>query len=94
MQEGIEWAENVLRPDSRGAPRAPAPRVWMLIEPGHQKRDALASQVVKPAFGRWDDVLRELLPRARSADESGLGYMRLAAKPTTPTASPCRPHFR
>jgi uncharacterized protein (DUF885 family) len=35
----------------------------------------VAAEVVKPALGRWAELLRELLPRARSDEQAGLVHI-------------------
>ena len=76
VQQAIEWAEDLLRPavpEALATPRPPegweAEAVW------REERDAVAGGVVKPALARWVEVLRELLPRARSADQPGLVHL-------------------
>jgi uncharacterized protein (DUF885 family) len=66
----------VLRPAVPEALAAPgSTEGW---DPGaawREERDALAREVVKPALTRWVEVLCELLPMARSADEPGLVHL-------------------
>ena len=73
VRQAIDWAQSVLRPAVPEALAAPGSTDgW---DPGaawREERDALAGEVVKPALARWVEVLRELLPVARSADEPGL----------------------
>lgn len=76
VAQAIAWVEDVLAPrvpEALAAPRPPegsdAGAAW------REERDALARGVVKPALGRWLEVLHELLPRARAADEPGLVYL-------------------
>jgi uncharacterized protein (DUF885 family) len=76
VQQAIEWAEDLLRPpvpDALAAPRPPdgwdEEAVWCA------ERDNVASRVVRPALARWVEVLRELLPPARSADQPGLAHL-------------------
>ena len=76
VRQAIEWAAGVLRPAVPEALAAPGSTDgW---DPGaawREERDALAGEVVKPALARWVEVLRELLPVARSADQPGLVYL-------------------
>jgi uncharacterized protein (DUF885 family) len=73
VQRAIEWAEDVLRPTLPEALAAPEPSAgWAGLAAWRDERDGLASEVVKPALARWAEVLRELLPRARPADQAGL----------------------
>jgi uncharacterized protein (DUF885 family) len=73
VEQAIDWAENVLGPAVPEALAAPQP--WDGSAAWLDQRDALASGVVKPALARWVEVLRELLPRARSSDEAGLVHI-------------------
>ena len=76
VEQAIDWAENVMRPavpEALATPRPPDG--WAGSAAWLEQRDALASEVVKPALARWVEVLRELLPRARSSNEPGLVYI-------------------
>jgi uncharacterized protein (DUF885 family) len=76
VQEAIEWAEGLLRteiPDALVAPRPP--EGWEGEPAWREERDRIATGVVTPALLRWVELLRELLPRARSADQPGLVYL-------------------
>ena len=76
VEQAIDWAQNVLQPAVPEAIAAPRPPDgWTGSSEWLEQRDALASGVVKPALARWVEVLRELLPRARSSDEPGLVYI-------------------
>ena len=76
VQEAIEWAEYVLEPAVPEALATPEPPAGWRGEAGwRQQRDALAADVVRPALIRWLELLRELMPRARSGDEPGLVYV-------------------
>jgi uncharacterized protein (DUF885 family) len=76
VQQAIEWAERVLEPAAPTALATPEPPAGWDGEPAwREERDALAGGVVKPALARWVELLRELLPRARSADEPGLVHL-------------------
>ena len=73
VQQAIGWVQDLLEaavPDALATPRPP--EGWKGAAEWCQQRDVLATTVVKPALARWADVLRELLPRARSAEEPGL----------------------
>jgi uncharacterized protein (DUF885 family) len=76
VREAIEWAHDVLRPAVPEALAIPGSTDgW---DPGaawREERDALAVEIVKPALARWVEVLRELLPVARSADQPGLVHL-------------------
>jgi uncharacterized protein (DUF885 family) len=76
VQEAIEWAEYVLGPAVPEALATPEPPAGWDGEPAwREERDALAAGAVKPALARWLELLRELLPRARSGDQPGLVYL-------------------
>ncbi len=76
VEQAIEWAESLLR-SPVPAPLAAArpPDGWDAEASWRQERDALAGTVVKPALARWLELLRELLPRARTGDEPGLAHL-------------------
>jgi uncharacterized protein (DUF885 family) len=76
VQQAIEWAQTLLRaevPEALATPRPP--EGWEGEPRWREQRDRLAGDVVKPALARWVEVLRELLPRSRSADQPGLVYL-------------------
>ncbi len=76
VQEAIEWAEYVLGPAVPEALATPEPPAGWDGEPAwREERDALAAGAVKPALARWLELLRELLPRARSGAQPGLVYL-------------------
>ncbi len=76
VQEAIEWAEYVLEPAIPEALTTPEPPAgWGGEAAWRDERDALAADVVRPALIRWLELLRELMPRARSGDEPGLVYL-------------------
>ncbi|HTU88373.1 MAG TPA: DUF885 domain-containing protein [Solirubrobacteraceae bacterium] len=76
VQEAIEWAAHVLEPAVPEALAVTQPPEGSDGEAAwREQRDAVASEVVKPALARWAELLGELLPRARSADEPGLVYL-------------------
>ena len=76
VQQAIEWAQRVLEPAVPTALATPQPpEGWDGELAWREERDALAGGVVKPALARWVELLRELLPRARSADEPGLVHL-------------------
>jgi len=76
VQQAIEWGQHVLLrdiPDALAAPQPP--EGWDGESAWREERDALARAVVKPALARWLELLGELEPRARSADEPGLAHL-------------------
>jgi uncharacterized protein (DUF885 family) len=75
--EAIAWAESVLAEPVPAALAAPKPPPgWDGEAPWRSERDAIAVDVVKPALGRWVELLRELLPKARTASQAGLAHLR------------------
>ena len=76
VQQAIEWAEGLLQsevPEALATPRPP--EGWGEEAAWREQRDRIAGEVVKPALARWVELLRELLPRARSAEEPGLAHL-------------------
>jgi uncharacterized protein (DUF885 family) len=74
--EAIEWAESVLHEPVPEALAEPEPPEGLNGETAwREQRDALAAGVVKPALARWTELLRELLPRARPGEQSGLVHI-------------------
>ena len=76
IEKAIGWAEHVLEPpvpEALAAPRPPAG--WGGEAAWRERRDELSAGVVRPALARWVELLRELLPRGRSADEPGLVHL-------------------
>lgn len=76
VQEAIEWAERVLQEPVLEALAEPRPpEGWDGEAAWREERDALAAKVVRPALVRWVELLRELLPRARSGEQAGLVHL-------------------
>jgi len=76
VQEAIDWAQDVLRPPVPEALTTPQlPEGFEGEAAWNEERDRVASAVVKPALARWVEAIRELLPRARPADQPGLVYL-------------------
>jgi len=76
VEQAIAWAESALASDVPAALTAPKPpEDWGGALEWQQERDRIARDVVKPAIGRWVDLLREVLPSARSASEPGLTHL-------------------
>jgi uncharacterized protein (DUF885 family) len=76
VQQAIAWAEEVLRaPVPEALTTPPPPPGWDGEVAWRDERDAIAAAVVKPALGRWLDLLKELLARARPAERPGLVYL-------------------
>ncbi|HTT30778.1 MAG TPA: DUF885 domain-containing protein [Solirubrobacteraceae bacterium] len=76
VEQAIDWAQHVLEPAVPEALAAPQPpEGWSGSAAWFEQRDTLAGGVVRPALARWVEVLRELLPRARSSEEPGLVHI-------------------
>lgn len=76
VEEAISWARSVLSPDVPAALAEPTPpQGWAGVGAWEDERDRLARDVVKPALGRWLELLEEILPEARSAEEPGLAHL-------------------
>jgi uncharacterized protein (DUF885 family) len=76
VEQAISWAESALSADVPGALAAPIPpEDWDGVSEWQQERDRIARDVVKPAIGRWVELLREALPSARAASEPGLTHL-------------------
>jgi uncharacterized protein (DUF885 family) len=76
VEDTIRWAQlhtSSEVPQPLAAPKPPDG--WDGAPDWRERRDALASDVVRPALLRWVEVLQELLPRARPADRPGLVYL-------------------
>jgi uncharacterized protein (DUF885 family) len=76
VEKAMSWTDGVLGtpiPDALLAPQPPSE--WEGQEAWRAERDRLALEVVKPALSRWLETLRELLPRARPAEEPGLVHL-------------------
>ncbi len=76
VAEAVAWAEGVLAapvPEALAAPQPPAG--WDGGPGWREERDAVATDVVKPALSRWVEVLRDILPRSRPAERPGLTYI-------------------
>ena len=57
-------------PGPLAAPRPPVG--WAGADDWAEQRDRIAADTVKPAFGRWIETIRDLLPQSRPADRAGL----------------------
>lgn len=76
VEQAISWAEGVLDaavPDAVAAPQPPSG--WDREAAWREQRDTLATDVVQPAMHRWVELLRELLPEARTAERAGLVHL-------------------
>jgi uncharacterized protein (DUF885 family) len=76
VEQAIGWAEQaVSQPVPEALSAAQPPSGWDGEEAWRDERDAIATDIVRPAIGRWVDCLRELLPRARPPERAGLTYL-------------------
>ena len=76
VRQTIDWADGLLEgpaPAPLLAPRPPAG--WDGSAAWEERRARAAADVVKPAFARWADVLRDLLPQSRDDDHPGLAHI-------------------
>lgn len=76
VEKAVAWAKPLLAqavPEPLAAPEPPAG--WAGAGSWREERDRLATEVVSPAFGRWLDALRELLPVARPDENAGLLHL-------------------
>jgi uncharacterized protein (DUF885 family) len=76
VEQAIAWADGVLRtpvPEALSAPEPPPG--WGGEAAWRDERDAIAFEVVRPAVGRWAELLRELAARARPAERPGLVHL-------------------
>jgi uncharacterized protein (DUF885 family) len=72
----IEWAESELAREIPVALAAPEPPPDLAgAGAWRAERDRIVAGVVRPAMGRWLEQLRELLPRARPAEQAGLCHL-------------------
>jgi uncharacterized protein (DUF885 family) len=75
-EQAITWAEGVLAAPGASPLLSPAPpQGWDRAAAWEEERRAIADEVVHPALARWVDTVKELLPRARPADQAGLAYL-------------------
>ena len=72
-EQAIAWAEGVLSQPGTSPVLTPRPpQGWDRAAAWEEERRAAAEEVVQPALARWVDTVRELLPRARPAEQPGL----------------------
>jgi uncharacterized protein (DUF885 family) len=75
-ERAVSWAEGVLAAPGASPVLLPQPpRGWNRASAWEQERQAAAAEVVHPALARWVAVVKELLPRARTSDQAGLGWL-------------------
>src|ERR1700678_1344746 len=75
-EQAIAWAEAVLAaPGSSPVLSARPPQGWPRAAAWEAERQAAAAEVVHPALARWVTTVKDLLPRARTADRAGLVWL-------------------
>jgi uncharacterized protein (DUF885 family) len=75
-QQAVGWAETLLAaPDSSPVLSPRPPEGWARAADWETERRAAVTDVVQPALARWADTVRELLARARPADQAGLSWL-------------------
>jgi len=75
-EQAIVWAEAMLKASEIAPVLAPQPPAgFTRAQAWEQERREIAEDVVRPALGRWVDIVRELLPRSRPSDQAGLTYL-------------------
>ncbi len=74
--QAVAAIEAVLASPGSSPVLSPAPPSgWSRTSEWEEERRAALTEVVQPALGRWADVVRELLPLARPADQAGLHWL-------------------
>jgi len=72
----IEWAETLIAAPVPGPLAAPQPPAgWAGADDWAEQRDRIATDIVRPAIGRWIETIKGLLPRSRPADRAGLTHI-------------------
>ncbi|MDX6422110.1 MAG: hypothetical protein QOG28_6730 [Trebonia sp.] len=75
-EQALGWVETILAaPESSPVLAPKPPQDWARAAEWEQERRAAVAEVVQPAVARWADTVRELLPRARSAEHAGLKWL-------------------
>jgi uncharacterized protein (DUF885 family) len=75
-EQAITWAEQVLAaPDIAPVLVPQPPEGWDRTAAWAQERRAAAREVVRPALGRWVEIVRDLLPRGRPSEQAGLSWL-------------------
>lgn len=76
VEQALAWVEPLLAPAVPPPLAAPEPPAgWAGTASWREERDRLATELVRPALGRWAGTLRELLPLARPAERAGLLHL-------------------
>jgi uncharacterized protein (DUF885 family) len=75
-EQALDWVQALLADPGASPVLSPqAPQDWDRAADWEAERRAAVTEVVNPAIGRWADTVRELLPRARPADQAGLRWL-------------------
>ena len=75
-EQAVGWAEAILAaPEDSPVLSPKPPEDWSRAAAWDAERRAALADVVQPALARWADTVRELLPRARSAEHAGLTWL-------------------
>ncbi|MGD0241242.1 MAG: DUF885 domain-containing protein [Streptosporangiaceae bacterium] len=75
-EQAITWAEQVLAaPDIAPVLVPQPPPGWDRTAAWEEERRTAAREVVRPALGRWVEIVRDLLPRARPSEQAGLSWL-------------------
>jgi len=75
-EQAVAWAEGVLAAPEASPVLSPRPpQGWQAAAAWEEQRSAAAAEVVHPALARWVATVKELLPRARPAEQPGLAYL-------------------
>jgi uncharacterized protein (DUF885 family) len=74
--QAVGWAEAILAAPENSPVLSPKPpEDWSRAAAWDAERRAALTDVVQPALARWADTVRELLPRARPAEQAGLTWL-------------------
>ena len=75
-EQAVTWAEGVLADPGASPVLSPRPpQGWQAAATWEEQRRAAAEEVVHPALARWVATVKELLPRARPAEQAGLACL-------------------
>src|SRR6185312_7098862 len=75
-EQAVAWAEGVLAAPEASPVLSPRPpQGWQAAAAWEEQRAAASAEVVHPALARWVATVKELLPRARPAEQAGLAYL-------------------
>jgi len=75
-EQAVDWAREIIAsPDTSPVLAPRPPQGWAGTAAWEAGVRAALDDVVTPALGRWAETVRELLPRARPADQAGLSWL-------------------